>query len=154
MAIRANRGVILATGGFEFDDEMKRNYLKGYPLHILGHMGNTGDGIRIALKVGADLWHMNGVSCMVGLKLPEFETAIPITFLMFKYALVLGRTPPVGFIYVDKRGKRFVNELGVEAHMWLHAVDRYDDERNEYPRIPMYAVFDEETLRAGPVGFY
>ena len=57
--IRASRGVVLATGGYEFSDEMKINYLKASPMYFYGNPGNTGDGIRMAQEAGADLWHMN-----------------------------------------------------------------------------------------------
>lgn len=58
LAIRARRGVIMATGGFENNLDMQRNYFglsKAWPL---GTPGNTGDGIRILQKAGADLWHL------------------------------------------------------------------------------------------------
>ena len=55
---RARRGVILCTGGFEMNQDMLFNFTgvrKAYPsVETL----NTGDGIRAAQKVGADLWHI------------------------------------------------------------------------------------------------
>src|SRR3546814_13760133 len=35
------------------------NHLKAYPIYFYGATSNTGDGIRMAQAVGADLWHMN-----------------------------------------------------------------------------------------------
>ena len=46
--IRASRAVVLTTGGFEYNEEMKREYLAGYPIYAYGHPGNTGDGIKLA----------------------------------------------------------------------------------------------------------
>jgi succinate dehydrogenase/fumarate reductase flavoprotein subunit len=51
--------VILTCGGYEFDESMKRDYLRAYPIYFYGNPGNTGDGVRMAQDVGADLWHMN-----------------------------------------------------------------------------------------------
>ena len=56
--VKAKRGVILACGGFEADDAMKRQYWQVKPVRSAAFLGNTGDGIRMAQAVGADLWHM------------------------------------------------------------------------------------------------
>jgi hypothetical protein len=56
-----------------------------------------------------------------------------------------------GFILVDKRGKRFINEKGIESHAGLLAVDYYDIHALDYPRIPCYAIFDETAQTAGPI---
>src|SRR5205085_2791726 len=55
-ALEARRGVVLATGGYEYDEGAKLNYLKAYPTYFYGNPANTGDGVRMALAVGADLW--------------------------------------------------------------------------------------------------
>lgn len=139
ISIRVRRGVILTTGGFEYDQKFIRNYVKGSPIYACGNPGNTGDGIRMAQKVGADLWHMNGVSCVLGIKVPEIEAAFP----------VLISTPR--HIYVDKHGRRFMNEKAVEVHAGLLATDHYDTSALEYPRIPCYLIFDEVARKAGPI---
>ena len=78
--VRARRGVVLATGGFEFDEWMKLNYLKAYPTHFLGSPANTGDGIRMATAVGAQLWHMNCCSARLVIKFPELPVALNPVF--------------------------------------------------------------------------
>ena len=61
-AVKASKGVILCTGGFEFNEELQAKYLKCYPMRgFYGWKYNTGDGITMAQKVGADLWHMQQV---------------------------------------------------------------------------------------------
>src|SRR5690606_40724196 len=54
----AKKGVVLASGGYEFDQETKLQFLKA-PMHFYGNPDNTGDGLRMAQMAGADLWHMN-----------------------------------------------------------------------------------------------
>ena len=44
--------VILACGGYEFDEQMKQDYLRVYPVHFYGNPGNTGDGVRIGSGPG------------------------------------------------------------------------------------------------------
>jgi succinate dehydrogenase/fumarate reductase flavoprotein subunit len=139
IAIKAKKGVVLTTGGYEFDAKTLQNSVKGFPIYAVGNPGNTGDGIRMAQKVGAGLWHMNGVSCPMGIKVPEFEAAF---YMSINHP---------GFIFVDKHGKRFVNEKAIESHAGLLALDFYDTHALEYPRIPCYAIFDEATRMKGPI---
>jgi succinate dehydrogenase/fumarate reductase flavoprotein subunit len=137
--IGAKRAVILTTGGFEYNEEMKREYLAGYPIHAYGHRGNTGDGIKLAQDVGADLWHMKAVAAPMGFKFPEYESA----FIM--------RMPADGYIIVDQDGRRFCNETGLEHYsMWM-AVTRFNMEALRYSRIPSYLIFDERTKQSGPI---
>lgn len=139
IAICVRRGVILATGGYAADPCMLSNHVKGAPIYSVGHPGNKGDGVRMAQKAGAGLWHMNGASCAFGLKVPEFESAFGMIF-----------SHPA-HIFVDKKGHRFVNETQIEHHSALLAVDYYDAHALEYPRIPFHAVFDESLRASGRI---
>ncbi|MBU2498997.1 MAG: FAD-binding protein [Proteobacteria bacterium] len=139
IAIRANRAVILTTGGYEYDKKALQNNIKGYPIYAAGNPGNRGDGIRMAQKVGAALWHMNGVSCGLGIKVPDFKAA---------FSTIIGAP---GHILVDKKGRRFLDERGIESHAGLFAVDHYDAHALEFPRIPCYAIFDETARLTGPI---
>ena len=56
--IKARKGVVLACGGFEANEEMKRQYWQMMPVLNAAGRGNTGDGIRMAQELGAQLWHM------------------------------------------------------------------------------------------------
>ena len=137
--VKARRGVVLACGGYENDPEMKWDYLPAKPVMFLGTPGNTGDGIKMAQKVGADLWHMTRLACAAGFQAPGFDSAFPINFLN------------EGFIFVDKYGRRFINEAGIETHEYYRALSEFDVEKVEFPRVPMWAIFDEQTRRNGPV---
>lgn len=136
--VRARRAVILTCGGFEFDEWMKMNYLKGYPYYSFGSPGNTGDGIRMAQRVGADLWHMSGVSTPLGFKAPEFEASFMV------------RPASSRYIYVDHRGKRFASEFA-EIHAYNFIVDFFDLHSLSYPRIPCFMIFDKEACKASPM---
>jgi succinate dehydrogenase/fumarate reductase flavoprotein subunit len=137
--IKARRAVALTCGGYENDPAMKWDYLPVKPVMFLGNPGNTGDGIRMAQKIGADLWHMTRLSCLVGFKAPEFEAAFWVAFLS------------EGFIFVDKYGCRFVNEAGIEIHEYYRELSHFDVEKMEFPRVPIWAIFDEQTRRKGPL---
>ena len=59
--IKARRGILLSSGGFDHNLEMKKHFLRGPSPYSLGVRTNTGDGILMAMQVGADLRNMNEV---------------------------------------------------------------------------------------------
>jgi succinate dehydrogenase/fumarate reductase flavoprotein subunit len=133
--IKSRRGVILTCGGFEYDEWLKANYLKGYPYYSLGSPGNTGDGVRMAQRVGAELWHMAGISCALGFKTPEFEAAFIV------------KPPSSRYLFVDQGGKRFVSETDIHHYNFL--VDIFDPHTLTFPRIPCFLVFDQTARVTG-----
>lgn len=139
--IRARKGVILTTGGFEFNEEMLKNFAQGTKISGIGNPGNTGDGLRMAMTMGAKLWHMTSYSCPLGIKVPGLS--VPVPFAAFGPS----------YICVNQDGKRFVNEAGVDFHAWLYGVNTLDVTRHRYPAIPCYAVMDEATVKAGPLSY-
>ncbi len=139
LKVRARRGIILSTGGFEYNEVMKRDYFSGYPIYSFGHSGNQGDGLKLAQDVGAELWHMKALAAPMGYKFPEYDAA----FIMWM--------PAYGFIIVDQQGRRFCNETGLEKYsMWME-VARFDMGGLRYSRIPSYLIFDEKTRLRGPI---
>jgi 3-oxosteroid 1-dehydrogenase len=100
--IRARRGVVIAAGGFEFSETMRREFQPalGGIGHSHGSPGNTGDGIRAGEAIGAatdlmdDAWWMPAVDAP-GMARPT----------------VSERQAPGQFI-VNMEGQRFVNESG------------------------------------------
>src|SRR5262249_56124260 len=73
--IKAKKGVILACGGYENDDAMKLQYFEAQPVYPV-YLGNTGDGVKMAQKAGAGLWHMWHFHGGYGFKFPEPPFAI------------------------------------------------------------------------------
>lgn len=137
--IKAKRGVILTCGGFEYNEAMKQTFLPCSPFYCFGSPGNTGDGIIMAQKVGADLWHMSSLFGPLAFKAPEFEAGFGIKVSCER------------FILVDRDGKRFTNETALKIHDMWRAVSCYDPETQRYPRIPSYCVFDDITRQKGPL---
>ncbi len=76
-AVRARGGVVMAVGGFENNMDMQRNYF-GFDVYPFGTPYNTGDGIRMLQKAGADLWHMRARGSSGGIwpaiKVPDLDT--------------------------------------------------------------------------------
>ncbi len=60
--IKANGGVCLCTGSFEANPDMIADYTQQPYVYLQAGTTNTGDGILMAQKAGAQLWHMSNVS--------------------------------------------------------------------------------------------
>jgi len=146
-AIKARRAVILASGGFEFNEKLKSEYFEATPVYAMGNPGNTGDGILMAQKVGAALWHMWHFHGSYGFKFPDFDAA-------FRIAPGGARNPdrPISWIVVDKAAKRFMNELHPAVQdTAARPLGTYDPDIPDYSRIPAYLIFDEEGRKLGRI---
>jgi succinate dehydrogenase/fumarate reductase flavoprotein subunit len=142
--IKAKKGVVLCCGGFEFDFEMQKQFLPGWPIYGQGTPGNTGDGVRMTQEVGASLWHMNNaLAGLGGIVVPEFApVVIPINFFGAQM-----------YIYVDQNGKRFMSENRPSRHGFgvKEYVLYFDGVTGNFPRLPCFTIFDEAMRLKGPL---
>jgi succinate dehydrogenase/fumarate reductase flavoprotein subunit len=137
--VTARGGVVLACGGFGHDDALKRDYL-GADVGALSPPGRaTGDGVRMAARVGAGLWHMTSVSCTFGYRFDGHQAGF--------YA----QMPSNGYFLVDRTGRRYCDETAVENHAVLNLLGVRNTRTGRYDRIPSYVIFDETTRLAGRV---
>lgn len=144
IAIRARRGVVLTCGGFENAPVMVRNYVAGLPtVYPVGTPYNTGDGIRMGIEVGADLWHMNNVSGpILSFKAPD----IPV-------AQWLNLPHGKSYVFVGADGGRFTMEgepcsVG-DAH---GKVRRHGQWQQQILPLPIHMIFDETYRKSGHIG--
>ena len=149
---KAEKAVIICSGGFEANEDMKLQYLKLYPSYFTGGASNTGDGIRMAQEVGADLWHMNCVSARLVAKFLEFPVAFNIGFTAKNWNRhhMLGRREKgeAGYIIVDRYGCRYLNE-NFKGHAAYYELTHFDTHRLEHPRVPSYYIFDRRRMESG-----
>ena len=128
--------VVLASGGFEANRVWRTRYLgPGWELaKVRGTRFNTGDGIRMALDIGAQAaGHWSGCHA-VGWdrNAPEFgDLAVGDGFQKHSY--------PLG-IMVNARGQRFVDE-GLDFRNYTYA--RYGREVLNQPGQFAWQVFDD-----------
>ncbi|MBC6468077.1 FAD-dependent oxidoreductase [Actinomadura alba] len=151
--VLARRGVVLATGGFGFDAEMRRQYLTGgADVHIYGSATATGDGIRMAQAVGADLWHMSAISGR-GVGHFELDDDTALNTIMLLDLAWLGDARPYGYVITDGGGRRFADESGQAelSHSFYYHLLQFDPDRGEFSRIPCYWFFDHKRVAAGPL---
>ncbi|MGA2200208.1 MAG: FAD-binding protein [Nitrososphaerales archaeon] len=140
--IKANRAVILCTGGFENNEAMMANYLKSYPNHFWGWQYNTGDGINMALEAGAGLWHMNAASSTANAWNPAYVASYSCSVKNNAY------------IFVNKYGQRWVNEStkSTFTHTWAYYLADFNLAEPGYTRIPYFIIFDSTAMKAGALG--
>jgi succinate dehydrogenase/fumarate reductase flavoprotein subunit len=152
--IRARRGVILACGGFEADSVMQRQYWQFYPVLPAATRGNTGDGIRMAQTLGADLCHMWHFHGSYGFRHSDPDYVFGIRSKKLPdWTPGLGDIPvQMSWILVDRDGKRFMNEYEPYVHDTGHRpFDRYDPTRTRFPALPAFMIFDETRRKLYPV---
>jgi tricarballylate dehydrogenase len=132
------RAVVLASGGFEANPEWRTRYLgPGWDLaKVRGSRFNTGDGIRMALHIGASArgnwsgchavqWEMNA---------PEFgDLAVGDQFQKHSY--------PFG-VLINATGRRFVDE-GADFRNYTYA--KYGRVVLEQPGQFAWQVFDQKV---------
>ncbi|MEV0336273.1 FAD-binding protein [Nocardia sp. NPDC050717] len=133
--IRARHGVLLATGGFEYNQAMRKQYLPegGRDNFSAASADNTGDGIIAGEKVGAAVDLMDDAWWMPSFQRPEGINQV----------LVSERSIPRSII-VDSTGKRFTNEASPYV-TFVHAqlAGSHD---------PAWLVFDAKAKSRYPIG--
>ena len=115
--IRAKNGVIMAMGGFENNDEMLENYCQLSNAYSKGARYNTGDGVKMAIDVGADLWHMSALSGN-DVNFVNPETGISQGYALTHTTVTAAWTgfPSTSVIIVGSDGTRFMDETAFPRH--------------------------------------
>lgn len=136
----AARAVVLAAGGFEANPEWRTRYLgPGWELaRVRGTRHNTGDGIRMALEIGAQPYgHWSGCHAVAwDANAPPFgDRRVGDLFQKHSY--------PLGLI-VNLRGERFVDE-GADFRNYTYA--KYGREILRQPQRVACQLFDQKVVR-------
>jgi 3-oxosteroid 1-dehydrogenase len=133
--VEATRGVILASGGFEWNAELVRAFLRGPMTHPVSMETNTGDGLRMAMKAGAALSNMREAWWIPVGPVPQHANPMGRT-------LVNGQRTLPHSIMVNKRGRRFTNEAA-NYNAFGAAFHVEDVSRFEYANLPCWLIFDQ-----------
>ncbi|WP_163766260.1 3-oxosteroid 1-dehydrogenase [Mycolicibacterium parafortuitum] len=133
--IRARRAVILGSGGFEHNEQMRVKYQRA-PITTdwtVGAVANTGDGILAAEKLGAALELMEDA---------WWGPTVPLEGAPW-FALSERNSP--GSIIVNMAGNRFMNESMpyVEACHHMYG-GQYGQGQGPGENIPAWLIFDQQ----------
>jgi 3-oxosteroid 1-dehydrogenase len=142
----ARRAVILATGGFEWNRRLVDSFLKGPLTHPASPPRNTGDGLKLAQRVGADLANMTSAwwaPTMTGSDAwPSGEPR--------SSPVLIERTLP-GSILVNRLGRRFCNEATNYSAL-AGAFHQFDPNSYSWANLPAWLIFDGAYKSRYPVG--
>ncbi len=144
--IRAHRGVILATGGFEWNKDLVRTFLRGPMTGPVSVPECEGDGLIMAVEAGAKLGNMSNAFWMPStLEWQQQHRDAKPNYLLCQHE----RTLP-GSILVNRAGRRFVDEA-VNYNALGMALHAFDANTHDYPNLPYYLVFDQRYRSRYPV---
>lgn len=127
--VRARRGVVVGSGGFEHNAAMRAQYQR-QPIGTewtVGAKENTGDGIRAGQRVGGSVALMDDA---------WWGPTIPVPGR--PYFCLAERTLPGGLL-VDRSGARFVNEAAPYSDVVHTMYDRHPTD----PAIPAWLIVDQ-----------
>jgi 3-oxosteroid 1-dehydrogenase len=139
--IDATKGVVLATGGYDWNVDLAR-HLEGLPdLVPMGPPSLMGDGLVLGAEVGAIIQRIqNSLFLMLGYTVPSSEPGKrPVSCRAGIVELFCPHT-----LIVNRAGKRFADESFFQGI--VPSLRQFDALRHEYPNIPCYLILDQQYL--------
>ena len=132
--IEASDGVVLATGGFDHNREMREKFFAGVERDwSMGAPTNTGDGIRLGEGLGAAVDLMDDAWWMPAIELPKGRL----------FPLVSERSMP-GTLIVNQAGTRFTNESAPYVN-FIH--DQLGLELERGGHVPAWFLMDARARK-------
>ncbi len=130
----ARRGVVIATGGFEWNDEMRRKHFPAKMDRIGSPRTNTGDGQRMAEAAGARLDRMDQANIYPCLptKYEGQRHGMPMTWQVEPHSII-----------VNRHGRRFMSESDFNIG---EIMDRRDPATGEHLHLPCFLIGDHRFL--------
>lgn len=135
MEIEARRGVVIASGGFSRSEKLLRDFVPDIRAALrAGGLGNEGDGILLAWRLGASVRDMGFVKGTFGSYI-EVDPDRPHTTLLPIYR---------GAIAVNREGRRFVDEAKSYKTLGEACLKQ--------PGARAFQIFDRTVMDAGIAG--
>jgi 3-oxosteroid 1-dehydrogenase len=136
--VRARRGVVIATGGFEWNENLVKTFLRGPLTGPVSVPENEGDGLLMAIEAGAQLGNMQNAFWMQSAleSKPQHRNAKP------NYMLGSDERARPGAILVNRAGKRFVNEAA-NYNALGKALHAFDAGSHAYANLPYWLIIDQ-----------
>jgi len=170
--IKARRAVCVCAGGWEYNQQMVRDY-QGIPvLYSIGSPYNTGETIKMCWAAGADLRNMTAIAAPTGWTLgikPQYKAAIPVASPSGLAGIPGAAGAEEGaLIMVGANNKRWHDEMRPEikgianrevamkeaTYPGTGQVVRNGVYVRQDTPVPMYMIFDEATRLASPLFGY
>jgi 3-oxosteroid 1-dehydrogenase len=134
-AIRARRGVLLAAGGFEANEELRRRYgVPGTSRDTMGGPGSRGLALQAGIAAGADTDLLDQAWWSPGMTHPDGRSAFALWF--------------TGGIFVNQDGNRFVNESMAYDRAGREIIAQLQDGSIT---LPYWMIYDDKEGEVPPV---
>ncbi len=149
LAIRARKGLVLGTGGFDYNEQMRKYFLP-FPIYrSCSSVMNTGDGHRMGARIGGQLAFMDRV---MGVPFVydevEWNEDDDRNYSLFKNSNVCDWSMFCNFPHsciVNRKGKRFMNEAR-EYDTFIRAFSSYDTGAMKFENIPAFFIADTQYV--------
>jgi len=143
--VKASKGVLLATGGYEWNVEMNKRYIRVPEIHGITPPSNSGDGHVMGMEVGGAVALMDFSLFMPTVRIPGDEIDGEPMYRIWQFNI--GQP---GNILVNKEGKRccdeaFYPDIG-------RAFEEMDAQKLQPANLPMFWIVDQNFRDRIPVG--
>lgn len=137
--LSARKGVVLATGGYEWNPELMRDFDPIPGLLPLSPPSSTGDGLIMGAEIGAAIRRIqNNLNLMLGFYLvPDEPNREPIQCMAGISEMCSPHT-----IVVNKAGQRFADESYFQSV--VPALRKFDTLKHGYANLPCFLIFDQQ----------
>ena len=145
--LAARRGVIITTGGFEWDAELRQTFLRGPVTAPASPPTGTGGGLKLAMAAGAKLGNMTSAWWAPTLVTPDAPWA---SGEQRAQIILIERTVPHS-IMVNRSGRRFCNEAANYSALG-GVFHQFDPATYDYANLPAFLIFDAQYAARYPLG--
>lgn len=146
-ALSARRGVIITTGGFEWDAELRQTFLRGPATAPASPPTGNGGGLKLAMSAGAKLGNMTSAWWAPTLVTPDAPWASGESRAQI---ILIERTVPHS-IMVNRSARRFCNEAANYSSLG-GVFHQFDPRSYDYLNLPAYLIFDAQYAERYPLG--
>ncbi len=147
LTLTARRGVIITTGGFEWDEDKCQAFLRGPMDAPASPPTARGDGLALAMESGAKLGNMTQAWWAPTLVTPDAPWPGGETRAQ---PVLIERTVPHS-IMVNRKAERFCNEAANYSAL-AGAFHAFDPQSYDYPNLPAWLIFDAQYVDRYPIG--
>jgi len=147
--VRGHRGVVLAIGGYDYNNELARFYEHLPEWRSMCQPQVAGDNIMLGGEIGAAIAAVppHNLGTLLGYHIPGEEH--PDGTPLFRWSIE-GGGPHA--IWVNRAGKRFCDETFYREYQ--PRVKTWDGLSQDYPNYPPFLIFDQNFCNNYPVGTF
>ena len=137
LRVRARKGVVIATGGFEWNDRLVHSFLRGPMTGPVSVPECEGDGLLMAMEVGASLGNMGKSWWLQSSQEMAAHGRGKANYLIGNSE----RTRPRS-ILVNRQAKRFVDEAA-NYNAVGPVLHNFDANSHDYVNLPFWIIVDQ-----------